>query len=278
MKNRILTGLAAAALVVALVSFLPAVALASVIAMIFAVGGYEWASLSTINSRPLKILYALVLLGLMGAGIHYFQLLGEVNVASFMGLMHLAGVFWAIVLLWVMSYPGSAAIWSHPLFIGCMGVIVIVPPVLALVYLLQFSMGNWLVFYLVALVSSADTGAYFFGKFLGKKKLCPKVSPGKSWMGLVGGLIASSAFSLAWYYLSPALPGLSLVPFVLVGIVTVLFSVLGDLMESMVKRQAGKKDSGSILPGHGGIMDRLDSMTAAAPIYLLLLLLIMGQQ
>lgn len=277
MKNRILTGLAAAALVIVLVSFLTPVALAAVIAVVFAVGGYEWASLSNIKPRVFKSLYALSLLGLMLALGFYFNLLDSVKESSLLSFIHLIGLFWAIVLLWVMSYPRSAVIWSHPVFIGVMGAVVIVPPVIALVYLLNLPQGNWLIFYLVALVSSADTGAYFFGKFLGKKKLCPKVSPGKSWVGLFGGLFVSSVFSLCWYMVSP-MPQLSLLSFILIGVVAVLFSVLGDLMESMVKRQAGKKDSGSILPGHGGLLDRIDSMTAAAPIYLLLLLVLLEQQ
>ena len=122
------------------------------------------------------------------------------------------------------------------------------------------------------LVWCADIGAYFIGRAFGKRKLAVRVSPGKSWAGLVGGLVTSLAVALglAGYFKVPT----QQLPWVLLGAaLVVLFSVVGDLTESMFKRQVGIKDSSQLLPGHGGVLDRIDSLTAAVPVFTLLLLL-----
>lgn len=153
-----------------------------------------------------------------------------------------------------------------------MGYLTLVPAWMALVYLRVHAHGIALIFILIALVAAADIGAYFSGLRWGKAKLAPNVSPGKSWAGFWGGLTASTGLvAMLWLLFDDATHSLPAV--LLVALVTSLASVLGDLLESMVKRQQGVKDSGRILPGHGGMMDRLDSMTAAAPVFALSLLL-----
>lgn len=122
----------------------------------------------------------------------------------------------------------------------------------------------------MALVWVADIGAYFSGKRFGKRKLAPHVSPGKSWEGLIGGLLLSLLLTVVvglyrdWSFgeFLLALPAAALV---------VLISVVGDLTESMFKRQSGIKDSSNLLPGHGGVLDRIDSLTAAVPVFAVLL-------
>ena len=116
----------------------------------------------------------------------------------------------------------------------------------------------------------ADSGAYFFGRAFGKHKLAPKVSPGKSWEGALGGLLTSGVIAFIFLQVTPSdVFGreLSTVPFIAVSVATVAISVLGDLAESMFKRQAGVKDSSNLIPGHGGILDRIDSLTAAIPFF-----------
>ncbi|MDX1496662.1 MAG: phosphatidate cytidylyltransferase, partial [Salinisphaeraceae bacterium] len=127
---------------------------------------------------------------------------------------------------------------------------------------------------LLVIIWAADTGAYFAGRAFGKNKLAPKVSPGKTWEGVAGGLACSAlmAWLGGWYVFQ--LAGLAAAGFVVLGLAVAGISVVGDLSESMFKRHAGVKDSGQIFPGHGGMLDRLDSLTAAAPCYLLGLLLL----
>ena len=135
-----------------------------------------------------------------------------------------------------------------------------------LIYL-QLVYGPLMLFYLLSLVWLADIGAYFCGKRFGRNKLAPAISPGKTREGLAGGLLTNVPWMLLVYWYTDGW-GLALVPFLLIGIVTSLVSVVGDLFESVLKREAGVKDSSRLLPGHGGVLDRVDSVIAATPIFL----------
>jgi phosphatidate cytidylyltransferase len=128
-----------------------------------------------------------------------------------------------------------------------------------------FARGPQIVLWLVLLVIASDIGAYFAGRNWGRLKLAPRVSPGKTWEGALGGLlmVALVAWGGAAYFDLPTLP------MVAFGCAVGIFSIIGDLTESMFKRAAGLKDSGALLPGHGGLLDRIDSVTAAAPLYAL---------
>jgi phosphatidate cytidylyltransferase len=177
--------------------------------------------------------------------------------------------------LWVMGYPASATLWSTRPMLGLMGVLVLVPAWLAVVYLLHLDSGRWLLLYMFVVVAAADIGAYFSGKRFGKRKLALAVSPGKSWEGVWGGLVVCGLLAWLTHVLASPLQ-LKLAELVAIVLITALVSVLGDLLESMVKRQRGVKDSGTLLPGHGGILDRIDGHTAAAPVFALALILVGG--
>ena len=127
--------------------------------------------------------------------------------------------------------------------------------------------GGWIVLYLMTLVWIADIGAYFSGRRFGKNKLAPGISPGKTWEGVIGGLAVNILWMLL-IYSQTSLLEISLTWFIAIGLATSAISVVGDLFESILKREAGVKDSGIILPGHGGVLDRFDSIIAAAPIFL----------
>ncbi len=130
----------------------------------------------------------------------------------------------------------------------------------------QFEQGGWILLYLMTLVWIADIGAYFSGRRFGKNKLAPGISPGKTWEGVVGGVIANVIWMLVVFSLTDLLD-MSLFWFVGIGLAASAISVVGDLFESILKREAGVKDSGKILPGHGGVLDRFDSIIAAAPVF-----------
>jgi phosphatidate cytidylyltransferase len=150
--------------------------------------------------------------------------------------------------------------------------LVLLPAWLGLVYLFSREQGLYFVLVLIVLVAAADIGAYFAGRQWGQHKLAIKVSPGKTWEGFFGGLSASVACVFAMW-LMVGDPRFPLAVCLVIGLLTSLSSVVGDLLESMVKRHAGEKDSGTILPGHGGILDRIDGITAASPVFSLGLLL-----
>ena len=132
----------------------------------------------------------------------------------------------------------------------------------------HFDQGGWILLYFLTLVWVADIGAYFSGKRFGKHKLAPAISPAKTWEGVLGGIICNLVWMLIVYKLSNGW-GLMLWQFILIGLATSMISVVGDLYQSILKREAGVKDSGNLLPGHGGVLDRIDSAIAAAPVYMI---------
>ncbi len=188
----------------------------------------------------------------------------EIYYHSYTGL-----VMWLLILLFMLGYRFSGQwTYSRRLFSFLFSALLIWICVQGLVFIHQhFEQGSWILMYLLTLVWVADIGAYFSGKSFGKNKLAPGISPGKTWEGVLGGLILNAFWITLVYYLSEGW-GLPYLPFLMLGLVTAAFSVVGDLYESILKREAGLKDSGRILPGHGGVLDRIDSVIAATPVYL----------
>jgi phosphatidate cytidylyltransferase len=134
--------------------------------------------------------------------------------------------------------------------------------------------GAFLVLLLMVAVAAADIGAYFFGRRFGRHKLAPAVSPGKTWEGMWGGILAVLVVSIiVWQSLPPTLAHLRVASVLILALALGGASVLGDLTVSMVKRESGVKDSSNLLPGQGGIMDRIDSICGAAPVFALGLIL-----
>lgn len=201
-------------------------------------------------------------------------------------LILVSGVLWwlaAPYFLWRYTEKGdnyfTQLIWQ-----GILGVVMFIPAWVSLIVMRKV-LGIEFLFYLLAIIWATDIGAYFTGRFLGKHLLAPKISPKKTWEGLLGGIFLALLIAIAWILLlqikfsTTSNMGFkfsvsSKVTFLVLTIVTCLWSAIGDLFESMLKRQAGVKDSGKLLPGHGGMYDRIDSLIAALPIFTLGLLLI----
>jgi len=274
LKQRIVTGIAMALLFLGGVIWLPLPALALAFAIVVGLGAWEWARLAGWSSVFARAVYVALLLAIMVA--LYMRIgLGETptreQVQPFVGL---ACLWWSFAVLWVKSYPASAVIWRSVIMRSAMGLLIMSLAWMSAVYLLSLPRGGVLMVLMVVIVAAADIGAYFSGKAWGKHKLAPLVSPAKSWEGFWGGMAAVLAIAVVlWSVLPAQLSHLSLVSVLAVCLITAVASVVGDLTVSMVKRESGAKDSGSLLPGHGGVLDRLDSLCGAAPVFALGLLL-----
>lgn len=271
LKQRIITALILSALIVSGLVFLPYYGFAAVLVLVWAIAAWEWADLSGL-SQVMRYLYALSSTALLLAVLAYCGIPDVLAPKTLLVVLQAAAAFWLLALVLVLSFPASAALWGAKAIRALMGYCVLLPAAVALLYLLTLDNGKWYFVYTVLIVACADIGAYFSGKAWGKSKLIPKVSPGKSWAGFWGGVASCAALAaiVAWQF-SPA--GISMALWVVATVVAGLVSVLGDLFESMLKRHRGIKDSSQLLPGHGGFMDRIDSVTAAAPVFVLLLLL-----
>ncbi|MCT7944965.1 phosphatidate cytidylyltransferase [Shewanella septentrionalis] len=192
----------------------------------------------------------------------------------YLAILYIGALWWLASLLLVVTYPKSAKFWQeNPMFKSMFGQLTLIPCFVALIALKSIGsqaspyFGPVLVLLVMLIVWAADSGAYFVGKAIGKTKLMPAVSPAKTLEGLVGGLVTTMIVVAIVMYYSPE-QELGLV--VAVTLFVALVSAVGDLSESMFKRAACIKDSGTILPGHGGVLDRIDSLTAALPVFTLI--------
>lgn len=230
------------------------------ILMIFAAGiaGYEWFKLMPRNNpviKPKAWAYGTFVAILSAFTLFYSDIALLLWSASILT--------WLLSIYWVKAFPDYDGWYNQSLYI--IGVILICAAVTAIFVVWQSS--PWWLMYLFLLVWAADSGAYFVGRKFGKRKLAPTVSPNKSLEGLYGGVITAVIIICIVQYQYLDLTFMQQILFMILSLVTVLGSVLGDLFESMVKRRAGIKDSGRVLPGHGGVLDRIDSLLAAAPIF-----------
>lgn len=265
--QRIITALILAPLMLAGIYLLPDHYFRLFIGLIVLLGVWEWANISGFSQRWQKALLSLVMIGILWL-VHTL-----VSVASpAWAYMVLSILFW-----WLIA---TGVIIRHPVSSGwlssCSLRLLIAVPVLGgfwmgLVWLKNQPEANLLLTWLMALVWGADIGAYFAGRQFGNRKLAPNVSPGKTWAGVYGGMATSILVSVvvAGSYLS--MQGLvNWFWLLILSAAVVVLSVIGDLFESLLKRNRGIKDSSALLPGHGGILDRIDSLCAATPMFVLL--------
>ena len=265
LKQRIIAALILVAAFLAALFYFPHLAWALFMAAVTVGAAWEWARLSGYSATN-SVLYAIVVAGL--AALLYVG----VN-AWIVKLISVAVlVFWlAVVPLWLSRH----ATIRHPIILALTGFIVLLPTWLALVMLRD--MGASVVFFLMSLVWVADTAAYFSGRRWGKHKLAPRISPGKTWEGVVGALLGVMLYVVLWREIAAdALTQFAAIPIaalMLAAALLVVISIVGDLFESHMKRCAGMKDSSHLIPGHGGILDRIDSQTSVLPVALALMTL-----
>ena len=233
------------------------------IAAVVLVAAWEWGRLVRLPPAAWTIFIAAVAVtvGLAVAG--------NIPAAATHVISAVAMIWWAAATVWVMRFKPAASRGGSPWRGLLAGWIVLLPAFLSLCALHQeAAFGPGYVLFLLFLIWAADSGAYFAGRRFGRRKLAPHVSPGKSWEGLVGGLSAAAVVAVGGGRLL-GLSGEAMMWFVPLCLIVVVVSVVGDLLESLFKRSAGVKDSGRFLPGHGGALDRIDSLTAAAPAFYL---------
>ena len=252
LKERVITALIAVAVLLLVLFAVPALIAEFVIALLILAGAWEWSGFLGADTLRTRIIYVVVIATALALVTWQAP---EINGALF----QLALAWWVAALVWIFYYPTPIP----PVLRWVGGVLVLVPLYNALIVL--YHAGPFILLGALLIVWAADTGAFVAGKVIGRVKLAPQISPGKTWEGVIGGLATVALLSLVAALVSDARIAV-LVPFCLA---VACASVVGDLTVSMFKRTAGLKDSGALFPGHGGVLDRIDSVSAAAPLFAL---------
>jgi phosphatidate cytidylyltransferase len=267
LRDRVITAVVLVALFLTALFALPPLGWTLFVALVLAAAAWEWAGFAPLGKAG-RTMYT-VLTVAVGAGIAQSSGLasGGVNAPSLAAFYAVALAFWVVgAPFWLTRRPLRA---SRGLVLA-LGWIVLLPTFLAMVQLRNIRPATLLAFMIVVWI--ADIAAYFAGRRFGRRKLAPQVSPGKTWEGLFGALVGAGVYALVWGvffggYGPAALRDLpaSAVWLVVLVLALVFLSVIGDLFESAMKRRAGLKDSGQLLPGHGGVLDRIDALTPVLP-------------
>lgn len=253
-RQRLLTALVLIPIVLLAIFYANMWLLSAIILILVAAGGWEWSQLIPLHFIFYKILFIVVLLFTASSSLYWLN-----DNWLLIGL-----AFWALILVAIVTFPASQAFWGHRIIVGgsCLFLFSLFLGSLAFIY--QYHHGRELIIYMLFLVWAADTGAYLAGKRWGQKKLIPVISPGKTIEGSLGGFILGMLVAfIACFYFKPT----SMMIWYATAAGTILISMVGDLFISMLKRRCKLKDTGNLFPGHGGVLDRIDSWIAAAPAF-----------
>jgi phosphatidate cytidylyltransferase len=273
LKQRLITSLILIPLFVGAVLFLPAKIFISLVFAVTLAAAWEWSRLAGMNNLFPKVIYVLLLALCMAVLWLFIE-----NTALQYAILSITLAWWVYNL--VLISCKRADIHGHGLGglqPAVMGAVALVPTWFAIAILrYDPAYNNQYLLFLFVLIWIADIAAYAAGKTWGRRKLSPQISPGKTWEGVFGAVLATfiAAVAGALYF---DFRGGRIIGFILICLLCLVFSIIGDLVESIMKRQKGVKDSGAVLPGHGGVLDRIDSLTAASSVYVMGLLLL-GQK
>lgn len=261
--HRVLTALVLLPLLIAVVFFAPTVALYALFSVAGAMAALEWAALmSWGQSRGRRLLFG----GGMLAFLALLWVLPQ-RAVWMPWLMGLAALHWLAVLVMLRRYPAPLTALRASPWSALQGLLLIAATVTACAYLHAQPNGAMKLMFVLFLVFAADIGAFLAGRNLGRRKLAPAISPGKTLEGAIGGVLLCAVWALVagvWIF---SVHGREAVWLIVLCVVIAVFSVVGDLLESAFKRLANVKDSGTLLPGHGGVLDRIDSLLAALPLF-----------
>lgn len=251
--QRLITSLVLAPLVLIILFYAPVWLLEGVVVLILLAAGKECWRLIPINTVTFGIGYLVLLLFGLGLCTYLF---------SYWLILGL--VLWACICLAILTFPGSQHYWGYPSVVAVVCFVLLPLFIQSLIHLYYVPEGKILIVYLLFLIWSTDIGAYLVGKKLGKHKLIPQVSPGKSWEGVCGGVILAMIIAtIGFIHFKPA----AVLGWFGLALATVIISIFGDLFISILKRRCNLKDTGTLIPGHGGVLDRLDSLIAALPLF-----------
>ncbi|URL07169.1 phosphatidate cytidylyltransferase [Avibacterium sp. 21-595] len=278
LKQRVISAIILIAIVCAALFLFSPFYFALALGAVVGLGIWEWTQFAQVKNKFWRVVVA----GLASA-VLFLWILSEANYLNAgrvfehyaEPILLSAVIWWIIALGLVVNYPNSAKFWAKSVVLqGVFAIVTLVPFIVGVLklrldsYVANPYHGLMLLFYVFILVWAADSGAYFAGRQFGKHKLAAKVSPGKTWQGVFGGLLTAGVLAAIFMQVAPQdLFNVPTVPFILLSVATVAISVLGDLTESMFKRESGIKDSSQLIPGHGGILDRIDSLTATVPFF-----------
>jgi len=261
---RILTAIMLLVPTVLALFFLPSIWVAAYFALFIGVGAWEWTALIGLRHLGARIVYSVSLLLLCAV-----LIVGGTTMAK--AAFVVAAIGWTLILVELVRHPEVNDGWLHRAGARhVLGFVVLVPPLVAIYTLHVLDPRRpWVLVFACVLVWAADSLAYFAGRFFGRTKLAPAISPGKTVEGVIGGLIGVGMLAWLGNVFLWGYAGIEFIEWLALALVAALYSVLGDLLESKFKRAAGVKDSGTLLPGHGGVLDRIDATTAALPIFAL---------
>ncbi len=285
LKQRIITAVLLLLVLAGATTQLPPFYFSLFIAAIILVAAWEWTGLLSPDNKIAKLPYlASIAVMLFGC----FLLLGIApdaqSIDSFRAtlILMLGLLFWLISLFLLAGYPDNTRLWNDASKIALIGMLVLIPTFVGIAVLKYLMPSGYLVLALVILVAAVDIGAYFVGVNFGSRKLAPNLSPKKSWEGVWGGMIVCLLVATLFIWLMhrylQVLSVSQIAALLALSIGIAFFSIVGDLIESMLKRNCGIKDSGTLLPGHGGVLDRVDGLVAATPLFVITMLLILGTE
>ena len=240
----------------------------SFIMLIVLIAGWEWADLARVKTVAGKLLFLIAMLLSMMLMADYVGIYTQFDHTFSYQICFAIMVLWSVIFLWLQGYPSSAILWSPRPVMLALGIVLLSATWLSLASIVSLENGRFKLLLALTIIVFADIGGYVAGKLFGQHKLAPTISPGKTWEGLLGGMALQLLLIMGLMFYMPEINALSLC---LLVFPVAIASVIGDLFESMLKRQRGIKDSSNLLPGHGGFLDRLDGVMAALPIFFVIL-------
>jgi phosphatidate cytidylyltransferase len=281
LKQRIITAIILALIFITATVFLSSFSYSLFVTIVVLAASWEWCAFIGLAKQVAKVSY-LATLGSMIIALYFF--LGIVPESLVINsyragiILGLGILFWVLTFFMLKGYPSNSDRWNNKSKIALMGLMALIPTWVGVVQIKYLNPQGFLLLGMVVMVAAADIGAYFVGKRIGKNRLAPSLSPNKTWEGVLGGFAACLLVGILLIWLLHSylitLSNVQILILVLLSLVVTLFDVIGDLLESMLKRNRDLKDSGKILPGHGGILDRVDGLLAVTPIFVLTFLII----